>query len=276
MFGWEPVSRLDHWRPWLWLAALIFCVLFTVLQTWERKWNADLRAAWQKQCGQIGQRDRAAHERASQLVRSASTTRWPPMGDKARQALGDSNLRPNARYTFGRWLYTDPSNGGRALLELDPNRAAFVFEYPTPWDAFPPQPNFHNLVASVRRVLCVAGFILCAIYTLWMFAGPTREECSRRARSFLILALTCAWLSLLGIRSHADLFVFFEDEAPGWGICFVFLGLAALLMPWYPSKSQESPPLCETCGYNLTGNVSGICPECGTRVPELSGAKRNE
>jgi len=26
------------------------------------------------------------------------------------------------------------------------------------------------------------------------------------------------------------------------------------------------PPSCRTCGYNLTGNVSGICPECGTPV----------
>jgi hypothetical protein len=23
---------------------------------------------------------------------------------------------------------------------------------------------------------------------------------------------------------------------------------------------------CRKCGYNLTGNMSGICPECGTRV----------
>lgn len=25
---------------------------------------------------------------------------------------------------------------------------------------------------------------------------------------------------------------------------------------------------CRRCGYNLTGNVSGVCPECGARVPE--------
>jgi hypothetical protein len=24
--------------------------------------------------------------------------------------------------------------------------------------------------------------------------------------------------------------------------------------------------LCQSCGYSLRGNVSGICPECGTRV----------
>ena len=27
------------------------------------------------------------------------------------------------------------------------------------------------------------------------------------------------------------------------------------------------PPLCRKCGYNLTGNVSGVCPECGTPIP---------
>ena len=25
--------------------------------------------------------------------------------------------------------------------------------------------------------------------------------------------------------------------------------------------------LCLSCGYDLTGNVSGVCPECGTEVP---------
>jgi hypothetical protein len=24
--------------------------------------------------------------------------------------------------------------------------------------------------------------------------------------------------------------------------------------------------VCRTCGYSLTGNLSGVCPECGTRV----------
>ncbi len=38
-------------------------------------------------------------------------------------------------------------------------------------------------------------------------------------------------------------------------------------------KHAHKPPFdprgirCTTCGYNLTGNVSGICPECGTPIP---------
>ncbi len=26
--------------------------------------------------------------------------------------------------------------------------------------------------------------------------------------------------------------------------------------------------LCAKCGYNLTGNVSGVCPECGTPIEQ--------
>ncbi|MDO8630091.1 MAG: hypothetical protein Q7R41_06315 [Phycisphaerales bacterium] len=29
-----------------------------------------------------------------------------------------------------------------------------------------------------------------------------------------------------------------------------------------------NPMLCRACGYDLTGNVSGRCPECGAEVPE--------
>lgn len=25
---------------------------------------------------------------------------------------------------------------------------------------------------------------------------------------------------------------------------------------------------CDSCGYNLTGNASGVCPECGTKIPQ--------
>ena len=32
------------------------------------------------------------------------------------------------------------------------------------------------------------------------------------------------------------------------------------------TPDPNAPPTCGTCGYNLTGNVSGICPECGTPI----------
>src|SRR5690242_19934313 len=37
---------------------------------------------------------------------------------------------------------------------------------------------------------------------------------------------------------------------------------APLLTTWAYGKALE-PPACDKCGYNLQGNVSGVCPECG-------------
>ena len=35
----------------------------------------------------------------------------------------------------------------------------------------------------------------------------------------------------------------------------------------YRKRSNRNIPLCHLCGSNLTGNVSGRCPECGTLIP---------
>jgi hypothetical protein len=35
---------------------------------------------------------------------------------------------------------------------------------------------------------------------------------------------------------------------------------------WYFDRRHILPDHCEECGYNLTGNVSGRCPECGQPV----------
>ncbi len=32
------------------------------------------------------------------------------------------------------------------------------------------------------------------------------------------------------------------------------------------NRHHISPGHCQNCGYNLTGNVSGVCPECGERI----------
>jgi uncharacterized RDD family membrane protein YckC len=48
----------------------------------------------------------------------------------------------------------------------------------------------------------------------------------------------------------------------GWARTAVIRGKYAHKLPFDPRGF-----LCTGCGYNLTGNVSGICPECGTPVP---------
>ena len=49
-----------------------------------------------------------------------------------------------------------------------------------------------------------------------------------------------------------------------------FLALAGpTAMLWHRDR-RPPPGHCRNCGYNLTGNTSGRCPECGESVPPRS------
>ena len=53
---------------------------------------------------------------------------------------------------------------------------------------------------------------------------------------------------------------------PDWllpGLLLLYPVYAVFRGPMLQRKRKKSR-LCENCGYDLTGNVSGVCPECGT------------
>ena len=65
--------------------------------------------------------------------------------------------------------------------------------------------------------------------------------------------------------------------APGWssmpGAWWVyvplwpFVLLPALVAGWLWRRERlPGPGHCQRCGYNLRGNVSGVCPECGVTI----------
>lgn len=38
---------------------------------------------------------------------------------------------------------------------------------------------------------------------------------------------------------------------------------------WYRARTRPRTGCCLACGYDLTGNTSGVCPECGTAISAL-------
>ena len=57
---------------------------------------------------------------------------------------------------------------------------------------------------------------------------------------------------------------------PLWFLCTLTAILPAIWLWRYRRDRRarrDGMPHCVYCDYNLTGNVSGICPECGTPVP---------
>ncbi len=50
-------------------------------------------------------------------------------------------------------------------------------------------------------------------------------------------------------------------------IPFVILVVPTIFI-WLRERKRIPPGSCRQCRYNLAGNSSGICPECGTEIPE--------
>ncbi|MDM8005534.1 MAG: hypothetical protein QUV05_05210 [Phycisphaerae bacterium] len=44
---------------------------------------------------------------------------------------------------------------------------------------------------------------------------------------------------------------------------------------WWRDRRRIPLGHCPKCGYNLTGNVSGVCPECGEAISDMSGTPRS-
>ncbi len=63
---------------------------------------------------------------------------------------------------------------------------------------------------------------------------------------------------------------YWEFATPGWVLLIMILAypvgafIRGPVRRWRRRRRGE----CLRCGYNLTGNLSGICPECGTEIQQ--------
>jgi hypothetical protein len=56
-----------------------------------------------------------------------------------------------------------------------------------------------------------------------------------------------------------------------WLICIVMA--LPLLFFWWLDRRHIPPHCCQSCGYDLTGNTSGVCPECGQALALGEGSE---
>jgi len=64
------------------------------------------------------------------------------------------------------------------------------------------------------------------------------------------------------------------NQAQGVGGAIMIMSGIAFIVEWAIStaaaRPKKIPPrdVCAACGYSLIGNVSGVCPECGTKIAD--------
>jgi hypothetical protein len=82
-----------------------------------------------------------------------------------------------------------------------------------------------------------------------------------------------------GLRLIATAFVIaagslmaLNTDVRSLGSFMVVIRALLFLRDWFSGhlaeRSEKLKPtgLCRKCGYSLTGNISGVCPECGEKV----------
>jgi hypothetical protein len=70
--------------------------------------------------------------------------------------------------------------------------------------------------------------------------------------------------------TYSDLWFPYRLSANDWQIAAASAILPLVLgtFRWRSRRQRRRMIDCKYCGYDLTGNTSGTCPECGTPIPQ--------
>ena len=133
-------------------------------------------------------------------------------------------------------VMTTPGSG---FLTLDGQRVQIVpvADTSTPYSS-PPSDSGSTPVPTVRR----------------FYGGDTTLE-----------------LTLLGWKLEYDRVTraaYIGTPLPMLAFLFAFFSLMLGLQRPLRRRRRCKHGLCMECGYDLTGNLSGVCPECGTEAPK--------
>jgi hypothetical protein len=170
----------------------------------------------------------------ARLARRWRVVKW--MGLVAFLVLFAAWLSGPCRYVVS-YLKVDSSKPGTWNLHPDPQQPAATYSLP-------------------QHYVYIAGG---ALQWSWAFQRPVGLDPGWKAyRLPEHMSATTPWLPRFvtnATASHATL--------PLWPALLTALAVTAYLF----GRDRRIPPHhCQNCRYNLTGNTSGTCPECGAII----------
>lgn len=122
---------------------------------------------------------------------------------------------------------------------------------------------FLNAIAAVAFINEASGRSAARMFRFYGGSIITLVLFELGLTTYLIL------ISPIRISSNTSICMFWHEITPwlvaGPMLCLPLLARLGIFLLW-GRRHTDGTDFCTTCGYNLTGNVSGICPECGERI----------
>lgn len=101
------------------------------------------------------------------------------------------------------------------------------------------------MVASHRKAVSIHSLVHLIFFPIASFIGTATES--------RLQEMSGMWLIVY----------------PFFTAIMVVLGFFSLLIAAIFRTGRRDPKICPTCQYNVRGNTSGICPECGVALPSV-------
>jgi hypothetical protein len=139
-------------------------------------------------------------------------------------------------------------------------------------------PSLSNALSRLRRGLAWVSALAVVVWITALYGWTGSLETQRRPLSFLADRQTLSVLvweippipscPAVGPLVHAVPQVATSAACPTWALLVAALaaGGASLTL----GRLRRRAGGCTSCGYDLTGNLSGRCPECGTSLRRVA------
>ena len=118
--------------------------------------------------------------------------------------------------------------------------------------------------------------------------GPGRKRLIEHAMSWPRIHVAALTLVMIATGLFVLWDKLIESVSSNWSLFVVygFYPLALAVAVWSTRRGirrrlrvqlvASGIPICIPRGYNLTGNVTGVCPECGTEIPSASASAQED
>ncbi len=180
--------------------------------------------------------------------------------DKSSAACRISMKTPDQAFCQWRWLPDLPvrsdfsTQGWGARIGSEEGRSMFALAHRGRLhlalaDACRPEDFGPPMVAKMLGPFYVGHYVMAPLFEIFS-SGPQTPAQMRRARQWersgYALIATCS--------------------GPLWLLGAILMSYPAVTLIRGPLRRwhRRRHNCCVRCGYNLTGNISGVCPECGT------------